>query len=177
MMHLPPKRLRRKRKMRYPGCRKEDVTLATNKNRIALFLAHEVSKSYNAYVKEIAEKLGLKNAYRALLFELSADEGCTQLALVRKTGLKAPTVSITLRQMERDGLVSRQTDEHDLRKTHVYMTEAGKTLVSSVKEKMAEAEDIILKNIDLGDKEILVDALQKVRDNLILLHRRNDNLN
>lgn len=149
--------------------------MASNKNQTALYLANEISKSYSIHMKNTAESVGLKSAHRVVLFELAHDEGCTQLTLVHRTGLKAPTVSITLREMEKEGLVIRQTDEHDLRKTHVYMTERARELVAAVKTKMAAIEDVIFRGVDLGDKEIMVDAMQKVRNNLILLHRHNEN--
>ena len=49
----------------------------------------------------------------------------TQLELVNLTQLKAPTISITLRNMEREGIVRREKNDVDRRETHVYITEKG----------------------------------------------------
>ena len=106
-------------------------------------LIKEITEVYSARVKAKAENLGIKNAYRPLLTALAIKDGDTQLSLVGRTGLKAPTVSIILRKMEREGLVNRQTDENDLRKTHVFLTEKGK-----------EANGMLLAGIDEAEHEM-----------------------
>ena len=100
--------------------------MKTKKGEYAAGLIKEISNLYALRIRIEAENLGIKNAYRTLLSQLYLKDGGTQLSLAEKTGMKAPTISITLRKMEKDGLVDRVVDEKDLRKTHVYLTEKGR---------------------------------------------------
>ena len=85
----------------------------------------EIGELYIVKIKKETEAIGVKNTYRPLLSALYNEDGGTQLSLAQRTGIKAPTVSITLRKMEKEGIVDRVVDESDLRKTHVYLTEKG----------------------------------------------------
>lgn len=93
-------------------------------------MTNEVSKLFRDIINREVEKLGVQNGYRQLLFHLSRMDGVSQLELARATHLKAPTVSVTLKGMEADGLVVRRGDENDARVIHVYLTErAGRRTI------------------------------------------------
>lgn len=50
----------------------------------------------------------------------------TQFDLVDKTGLSAPTVSLSLSKMQNEGIVERESNPEDLRETKVYLTDKGR---------------------------------------------------
>ena len=107
-------------------------------------LINEIARLYKLRVRIEAENLGVKNAYRALLSTLYIKDGGTQLSLAEKTGMKAPTISITLRKMEKEGLVDRIVDESDLRKTHVYLTEKGKKTTEKLNEGIETVNKLLI---------------------------------
>ncbi|MBQ5973421.1 MAG: winged helix DNA-binding protein [Oscillospiraceae bacterium] len=77
------------------------------------------------YVRE-TERIGMKPGFRNIIRCLAEGyEGATQQMLVRRTRLSAPTVSVSLGRMERDGLVRRVTSDEDQRSVCVYLTEKG----------------------------------------------------
>ena len=82
---------------------------------IAAELVKAIGDLYVLKIKKDTEALGVKNAYRPLLAALKERDGGDQLSLAERTNIKAPTVSITLRKMEKDGMVDRVVDESDLR--------------------------------------------------------------
>ena len=94
-----------------------------------------LSKNYGEKLKNELERDGLKILYCRLLSALAEEDGGTQLSLVERTGIKAPTVSIMLRQMEKLGLVLRKVDDYDLRKTHVNLTEKGREADKAAKDR------------------------------------------
>ena len=127
---------------------------------------NDVSYLFGAYVSRELEKIGMRYSYRHVLKPLMENASLTQLELVNITKLKAPTISITLRNMERDGLVSRRKDDHDRRETHVTITDKGKKLYKKVLDVLAKAEKVILN--DLSDRELksLHNIMNKMRKNL-----------
>lgn len=127
---------------------------------------NEASYLYGVYVCQELERIGMRYSYRHIMKPLMENESLTQLELVKITGLKAPTISITLRNMERDGIVRREKNDTDRRETHVYITDKGKKMYAKVLAALDKAEKMMLKG--LSDKELsaMRTALDKMCANL-----------
>ena len=130
-------------------------------------MTHEVSKLFRDIINREVEKQGILNSYRQLLFCLGRKDGVNQLELVRETHLKAPTISVTLRSMEADGLVVRKTDEKDARVIHVYLTEKGRQTDDRIREIHHELDRIMAAGIPQEELDALVSTLKKMRDNML----------
>lgn len=104
---------------------------------------------------------------RALLLELSKRDGRTQLDLVKATHLKAPTISVVLQKMERDGYVRRTPDQYDLRATRVYLTEKGRELDNKIRKRIREEEEHAMSSLTENECETLVKLLEKIKSNII----------
>lgn len=125
---------------------------------------NEASFLYGDFVCRELERIGMKLSYRHILKPLMENDSLTQLELVKLTGLKAPTISISLRNMERDGIVRRKKKtDSDRRETHVYITDKGKKMYAKYLEILDNAESTMLKG--LTDKEL--NAMRKVLDKMI----------
>lgn len=125
-----------------------------------------LSKNYGEKLKNELERDGLKVLYCRLLSALAEEDGGTQLSLVERTGIKAPTVSIMLRQMEKLGLVLRKVDDYDLRKTHVNLTEKGREADKAAKDRIVQMQKNTFGNISEEDLKIFCTVLNTISDNL-----------
>lgn len=105
---------------------------------------------------------------RLLFIELAKRDGRTQLDLVKATHLKAPTISVALQKMEKDGYVTRRPDEYDLRATRVFLTEKGKSIDDKIKKRIADEENHAIHGLSDFEKETLTRILTKIRNNLLL---------
>ena len=101
-----------------------------------------------------------------LLMELAKRDGVTQLDLANATGLKAPTTSVALQKLEREGYVSRKTDEYDLRATRVFLTEKGREVDERVRRAIREEEARAGRDMSVEERETLIRLLLKIRKNL-----------
>ena len=126
-------------------------------------LIKDISRLYTLKVRIEAENLGIKNAYKSLLSQLYIKDGGTQLSLADKTGMKAPTISITLRKMEKEGLVDRIVDESDLRKTHVYLTEKGRKTTEALNEQVDAVNEGFVKGLDEDETEKFIARLEEIK--------------
>ncbi len=90
----------------------------------------------------------------------------TQLELVKITNLKAPTISITLRNMEREGIVRREKNDNDRRETHVFITDKGKKMYAKVLTALDKAEKTMLKGVNEKELKALRSTLEKMSENL-----------
>lgn len=147
--------------------------MKTSNNNTFMFKGNETIKSVNdasflfgKYVSRELEAIGMRASYRHVMKPLMEQDGMTQLELVNITKLKAPTISITLRNMEREGIVRREKNDVDRRETHVYITDKGREMHKKIIEAFDRAEQVMLR--DISDKEMasVRKILAKMSDNI-----------
>jgi len=115
-----------------PEIKEDQTDFKKNLKKNPMMLIGEVARLMGEKIREkyddnpIVQKSG-----RILMIELSKKDGRTQLDLANATHLKAPTISVALQKLEKAGFVLRQPDEYDLRATRVFLTEKGKSMLSS----------------------------------------------
>lgn len=112
------------------------------------------------------KKTSMTKSIRAILFSLAQHDNVTQLDIVNNTGLKAPTVSISLQKMERDGYVTRVPDKYDLRSIRVHLTEKGKETYENAFAYIQRYESKVMNNITPSEVRILTEILTKIKSNL-----------
>ena len=101
-----------------------------------------------------------------ILMELAKRDGVTQLDLANATGLKAPTTSVSLQKLEREGYVTRKPDEYDLRATRVYLTEKGREIDERIRRAIGEEEERAGSGMTEEELETLVRLLLRIKSNL-----------
>lgn len=136
------------------------------KNAPPSMLINEISKLFNDKMRQKTEAMGMAEGYRRMLFHLSRNDRLTQLDLVKKTHLSAPTVSVALQKMEADGLVIRESDERDQRAILVRLTEEGKKADRKVIGAIRETEQQMLKGIGEEEIALLRPILERMYHNL-----------
>ncbi len=112
------------------------------------------------------QSVAMSKSIKAILFALAQKDGVTQLDIVKSTGLKAPTVSISLQKMESDGYVTRVPDKYDLRSVRVYITEKGSNIYENAFSYIQRFESKIMKNISPSEVKALTEILLKIKGNL-----------
>lgn len=128
-------------------------------------LIHEITRITHDRIKRNCPEM--QRSCRLIMMELAHRDNVTQLDLVHATHLKAPTVSVSLQKMERDGLVLRRPDEDDLRATRVFLTEKGRAMDRSIVTKIRENEHEIENCLSEEELKTLRAILLKILNNLI----------
>lgn len=147
--------------------------MKTSNNNTYMFKGNETIKSVNdasylfsKYVCRELEAIGMRSSYRHVMKPLMEQDGMTQLELVNLTKLKAPTISITLRNMEREGIVRREKNDVDRRETHVYITDKGREMHKKILEAFDRAEQVMLKDVSEQEQATAREILAKMAENL-----------
>ncbi len=96
-------------------------------------LISDAGKLLDDRVAKATEQYKLQSGARRVLSFLAVRDGVSQLDLIRVTHLKAPTISVALQKLEKDGYVFRRPDEYDLRATRVFLTEKGRALDDKIR--------------------------------------------
>ncbi len=127
-------------------------------------LIHEISRLTHEKIKVDCPEM--QRSARMIMMELARRDNVTQLDLVKATHLKAPTVSVVLQKMEKDGIVSRRSDAYDLRATRVSLTEKGREMDNQVLERVREEERRMESSLTPEEAQTLEQILLKIRDYL-----------
>lgn len=111
-------------------------------------------------------KLGLYPGQPPVLAALCKNDGCSQKELVDSLSVKPATITVTLRRMEKAGLLERRSDARDLRKSRVYITEKGKELNCRVEEVKRNIEKECFVGFTQEERILMRRFLIQMRDNL-----------
>jgi DNA-binding MarR family transcriptional regulator len=131
-------------------------------------LVNEISRLFHARMKSVElEGVMSQDSARLIMRELMREDGVSQLHLTRMTHLKPPTVSVTLRRMEEEGLVRREADSNDRRAVRVLLTEQGKTHNRRVFARLRELDALLMEGFDETEAETLKLLLMRMRENIL----------
>lgn len=146
--------------------RKKTVRVRESEKKSVSLYINDIAKLFSLGVKREAQQKGLSQGNRKLLMSLCEEDGVTQFDLVKRTGLSAPTVSVSLAKMESEDIVRRENNPEDLRQVKVYLTEEGKKMYSFINNNCCSMEQKMLEGISAEEQEELARLLGKILDNL-----------
>ena len=95
------------------------------------------------------------------------NEGITSSKLASSCGVSLPTMSVSIKRMEKAGFILKKPDEKDARIMHLYPTNKAKAVPKNIKAKMDELEAVITKGMDRDTALKFAHYLQTAIDNLL----------
>lgn len=125
-------------------------------------ISSQTRRNHNHLLHELNLHVGQDN----LLCQLWRTDGLTQVELSNKLNCEAPTVTNMLSALEKRKLITRKKDPNDKRTNRIYLTEAGKTIETSVTEMWRNQQDKLLADITLDEKMFLRRLLKQMEKNL-----------
>ena len=109
----------------------------------------------------------LDRAGATLLFKLSAKGDSLRVTdLAEILGVDTPTVTRKVQQLERDGMVVRQTDPDDRRASRIRLTPAGRRTIERVRRARRTWLEQLLQDWDDDDLSALADLLSRFAEDL-----------
>ena len=102
----------------------------------------------------------------ALLMQLRKQDGQSQKELVERLCVKAPTVTVMIKRMERSGLIYRRQSREDRRSSLVYITDKGVHVLDQVEKAMQQLEQEALRDFTQEEQLYLRRMLTQMRDTL-----------
>lgn len=100
----------------------------------------------------------------AVLAAVAENEGLTQTALVRATGIDRSTLAELVARMIVKGLLARERSASDARANTVRLTEAGRAALADAGPKVAEADQRILALLPPRDRDRLLSVLSALSE-------------
>lgn len=133
-------------------------------------LFHTLYRMHHGYMRYELERRGLRKLSNPkILFYLRMRHGqepVTQTEIAHRLGITPPTVATSIKRMERAGLLTKVTDEEDLRRNHIALTEHGVQLVDECVQAEESVSRQIFKNFSPEDREALKGLIQRMIQNM-----------
>ena len=116
-----------------------------------------VANRYNQLVTEF----GITQSIGYLLINID-EEGTTVSQAAALLGLKSTSLSRMLNQLEKTGLIYRESNKGDKRSVKIYLTDLGKEKRQLAKGVVKQFNNYLNAHISDADKQYLTDMLRKI---------------
>lgn len=146
----------------------KDDLVARGLSDYAPYLMNRITHRYNQTLQDVMAEAGLNTIKMRVVCALAAKGPLTVNDLAVFAVAEQSTMSRTLDQMAREGLVARAVDQSDSRVRVISLTEDGRATYDRIWPAMQAAEDAIFKGIDAATKRQLIDALNQMLRNIRL---------
>ncbi|HVS92376.1 MAG TPA: MarR family transcriptional regulator [Mucilaginibacter sp.] len=105
---------------------------------------------------------GITQSIGYLLINIDETEGTTVSQAAALLGLKSTSLSRMLNQLEKTGLIYRESNQGDKRSVKIYLTDLGKEKRHLARGVVKQFNNYLNRHISDSDKQYLVDMLKKI---------------
>lgn len=126
-----------------------------------------LNQLHRKVVEKRLEGTGVHQAQHHLLMCLAKDEFGSQVELAKKMRVTPATVAVSLKALERDGLIYREAKATDSRFNNIKLTEKGQTVVEESRHIFDEIDKAVFCEITSEEKKHLSEILDKLYENLV----------
>ena len=117
-----------------------------------------VANRYNQLVTEF----GITQSIGYLLINIDEHEGTTVSVAAALLGLKSTSLSRMLSQLEKSGLIYRESNPGDKRSVKIYLTPLGKEKRQLARTVVKQFNTYLNTHIRDNDKQYLIEILEKI---------------
>ena len=120
---------------------------------------------YSRIQSQLAEG-GLYRGQPPILMLLYKNDGMSQKEMARALNLSPATMTVTLKRMEKAGLVLREMDEHDQRILRVHLSEKGREMCETGESRIGVVTAELLEGFTLEEQQQLNEYLGRIARNM-----------
>ena len=120
---------------------------------------------YSRIQSQLAE-VGLYRGQPPILMLLYKNDGMSQKEMARALNLSPATMTVTLKRMEKAGLVLREMDEHDKRILRVHLSEKGREMCETGESRIGVVTAELLEGFTLEEQQQLNEYLGRIARNM-----------
>lgn len=126
----------------------------------------EILRLHHTRAHKLLEEIDLYPGQPPLLFLLNKEDGHSQKDLAKRLHIKASTINVMIRRMEKENLIQRRQDHEDQRISRVYITPKGRETCKKANKMMKKMEEDMFSDLNLEENIILRRLLLQVKENL-----------
>lgn len=92
--------------------------------------------------------------------------GCTQREIADHLRVSPPSIATSVKRMQRAGLLKKQADEEDMRRTRLFLTPKGEGAVGECRAAFDQVDQRMLAGFSEEEQQTLLDYLERMTENL-----------
>lgn len=125
-----------------------------------------ISVIHRCHITKSALKVGLYFGQPKILEYVKNNDGCTQKELAKAMHISPASAAVTLKRIEKSGLITRLTDENDSRKNHISITKKGVTSLEEFRKICDTTDEDMFRGFTPEEMETLHNLLVRLHKNL-----------
>ncbi len=129
-----------------------------------LELYTDIARQHMTYVEQRVSAFGLHAGQAAVIAALGENGPCTQKELTRLRHVSAPTISVMIARMEREGLVERTESEE--RFGRISLTVKGRMMNDALMRDRMGEPDRIFSGLSSGERQTAEKIFRTISQNL-----------
>lgn len=119
-----------------------------------------IANRYN----QMASEFGITQSIGYLLINIDEEDGTTVSKVAALLGLKSTSLSRMLNNLERDGLIYRESHLTDKRSVKLYLTDKGKEKRHLARVVVKKFNDYLNTHLSENEHLQLIESLKKIND-------------
>ena len=132
------------------------------------YLFLEIQRLHYNRSHVLLDEIGIYHGQPHMLFVLNKEDGLSQKELAQRLNIKASTITVMLKRMEKANLVRRKQDTKDKRISRVYITKEGREICQKAIIVMKNIGDECFGSFSEEENIILKRLFMEMKDNLIV---------
>lgn len=102
-----------------------------------------------------------------ILCFLRENPGATQKDIAEALHISPPSIAVSVKRMEKSGLICRATDKNDARRNNLFLTEKGVEQDDFARASFDSIDELLLSNLTDGEIETVLNIVKKMNGNLL----------
>ena len=124
-------------------------------------LLNQIRKIGMLPLLRIPEGVALSPPSIALLSWVSRTPGCGVLEIAKGLQLSAPTISVGIRRLVKDGWLERRDDPNDRRARPLFLTPKSETLMVEIRKHRSEMLSFFLSGLNIEEQNQLLNLMER----------------
>lgn len=141
------------------------VDMKNEKLKFEMDFTRTIRMYYGRMQAQLAE-VGLYRGQPPIMGLLYQHDGMSQKEMARALNLSPATMTVTLKRMEKAGLIEREMDEHDQRILRVHLSEQGREMWGKGAAKMRGVTDELLEGFTHEEQQQLEQYICRIAQNM-----------
>ena len=121
-------------------------------------------QAWQNHVRSVALEEGIPESYRTVLMYLLRHPGANQRNMAEFAGITTSAVNQTVKAMQEEDYLRKETDPSDKRHSRLYLTEKGDAIARRVFDRLDASDDAITAMIGAENEEALIALLENLAD-------------
>ena len=132
-------------------------------SRTLMMELYHTNKEWLKHMKNCAHEVGIPEPYRVIIMYLSRTPGASQKELAAYAGKTTAAINQTVKEMEAEGYIRKETDAKDGRYTRLYATDKGMEKATLARERIRQSDERITCALTPEKEKELTELLLQLR--------------